>query len=131
MPKELKTSRQIVIDSLEYKETYRVPIDLGGQSNSTLTLKALNNLNQYLTDTKEEFSGNLMARHFQTVNVPEDILLRYKVDFRNVKPGKPKNKQEVNFPDGSYLDDRGIKYSPSGTGLYYDISEFPLVGYPL
>jgi len=129
MVKEIKSSRQIVVDSLEHKETYRAPIDLGGQSNSTLTLKALNNLNQYLTGTEDEISGNLMAKHFQTVNVPEDILLRYKIDFRSVKPGKPKNKKEVTFEDGSYLDDWGIKYSPSGKGLYYDISEYPLDGY--
>ena len=129
MPKELKTPRQIVIDSLEHKEIYRVPIDLGGQSNSTLTLKALNNLNQYITGSEEEVSVKLMAKHFQSVNVPEDILLRYKVDFRNVKPGKPKNKQETNFSDGSYLDDWGIKYSPSGKGLYYDISEYPIENY--
>ena len=84
MLKKPKTSRQIVIDSLVHKETYRVPIDLGGQSNSTLTLKALNNLNQYITGTEEKVSVTLMAKHFQSVNVPEDILLRYKVDFRNV-----------------------------------------------
>ena len=129
MLKELKTPRQIVIDSLEHKETYKVPIDLGGQSNSTLTLKALNNLNQYITGTEEEVSVTLMAKHFQSVNVPEDILLRYKADFRDIKPGKPKNKHETNFSDGSYLDDWGIKYSPSGRGLYFDISKYPLEGY--
>lgn len=129
MSRELKTPRQIVIDSLEHKETCRVPIDLGGQSNSTLTLKALNNLNQYITGTKEEVSVKLMAKHFQSVSVPEEILLRYKVDFRSVKPGKPKNKHEANFSDGSYLDDWSIKYSPSGRGLYFDISKYPLEEY--
>ncbi|MHB8280252.1 MAG: uroporphyrinogen decarboxylase family protein [Candidatus Humimicrobiaceae bacterium] len=129
MLKELKTPRQIVIDSLDHKEDYRVPIDLGGQSNSTLTLKALNNLNQYLNRTKEEKNFTLMAKHFQSVDVPETILFRYKVDFRSVKPGKPKNKEEISFYDGSYLDDWGIKYSPSGKGLYFDISEYPLINY--
>ena len=129
MPKELKTPRQIVADSLNHKETYRVPIDLGGQSNSTLTLKALNNLNQYLTGSNKESGVSMMAKHFQTVDAPENILARYNVDFRSVKPGKPKNKKAVNFPDGGYLDDWGIKYSPSGKGLYYDISEYPLKNY--
>ncbi|MHB1335517.1 MAG: uroporphyrinogen decarboxylase family protein [Candidatus Humimicrobiaceae bacterium] len=129
MSKDLKTPREIVIDSLNHKETYRVPVDLGGQSNSTLTLKALNNLNQYLNSTKEESSFTLMAKHFQSVGVPENILLRYKIDFRSVNPGKPKNKKEVSSPDGSYLDDWGIKYSPSGRGLYFDISEYPLINY--
>ena len=129
MFKNVKTPREIVIDSLNHKETYRVPVDLGGQSNSTLTLKALNNLNQYLKSSKEESTFTLMAKHFQSVDVPENILLRYKIDFRSVNPGKPKNKKEVSFPDGSYLDSWGIKYSPSGKGLYFDISEYPLINY--
>jgi len=129
MLKELKTPREIVADSINHKETYRVPVDLGGQSNSTLTLKALNNLNQYLNSTKEDSGFTLMAKHFQSVDVPENILLRYKIDFRSVNPGKPKNKKNVSFPDGSYLDDWGIKYSPSGKGLYFDISEYPLINY--
>jgi uroporphyrinogen decarboxylase len=129
MSEKLKTPREIVSDSLNHKETYRVPVDLGGQSNSTLTLKALNNLNQYLNSTKEESSFTLMAKHFQSVDVPENILLRYKIDFRSVNPGKPKNKKEVSFSDGNYLDDWGIKYSPSGKGLYFDISEYPLINY--
>lgn len=129
MTKILKTPRQIAADALNHKETYRVPVDLGGQSNSTLTLKALNNLNEYLNSTKEESSFTLMAKHFQSVDVPENILLRYKVDFRSVNPGKPKNKKEASFSDGSYLDDWGIKYSPSGKGLYFDISEYPLINY--
>ncbi|MHB1346792.1 MAG: uroporphyrinogen decarboxylase family protein [Candidatus Humimicrobiaceae bacterium] len=129
MSKNVKTPREIVIDSLNHKETYRVPVDLGGQSNSTLTLKALNNLNQYLNSSKEESTFTLMAKHFQSVDVPENILLRYKIDIRSVNPGKPKNKKEVSFPDGSYLDSWGIKYSPSGKGLYFDISEYPLINY--
>lgn len=129
MSKETLTPRQLVVDALGFKDTFRVPIDLGGQSNSTLTLKALNNLNHYLTGTDEDVSGNLMAKHFQSVNTPENILERFNVDFRSVKPGKPKNRKEVTFSDGSYLDDWGIKYSPSGMGLYYDISEYPMVDY--
>jgi uroporphyrinogen decarboxylase len=129
MLKETKTPRQIVDDALNHKETFRVPVDLGGQSNSTLTLKALNNLNAYLDSAKEESGFTLMAKHFQSVDVPENILLRYKVDLRSITPGKPKNKKQVTFPDGSYLDEWGIKYSPSGQGLYYDISEYPLKNY--
>jgi len=129
MSKNEKTSREIVSDSLNHIANYRVPVDLGGQSNSTLTLRALNNLNQFLNSTKEESSFTLMAKHFQSVDVPENILMRYKIDFRSVNPGKPKNKKEVSFPDGSYLDSWGIKYSPSGKGLYFDISEYPLINY--
>ena len=125
----VKTPREIVADALNHKESYRVPIDLGGQSNSTLTLKALNNLNEYLNSTKEDSGYTLLAKHFQSVEVPENILLRYKVDLRSVTPGKPKRKKEVSFSDGSYLDEWGIKYSPSGKGLYFDISEYPLINY--
>ena len=129
MEKKINTSREIVIDSLNHKESFRVPVDLGGQSNSTLTLKALNNLTQYLNIAKEASNFTLMAKHFQSVDVPEDILLRYKIDFRSVNPGKPKKKREVFFDDGSYLDDWGIKYSPSGKGLYFDITEYPLINF--
>lgn len=129
MTTKLTTPRQLVKDALNHKETYRVPMDLGGQSNSTLTLKALNNLNKYIYKDREVKEAVLMAKHFQSVDVPEDILTRYNIDFRSVNPGKPKNKKKVSFPDGSYLDDWGIKYSPSGMGLYYDISEYPLKDY--
>lgn len=124
-----QTSRQLVIDALNHKETYRVPMDLGGQSNTTLTLKALNKLNQYLYNTTEMGNVSLLAKHFQSVDAPENILERFKIDFRSIKPGKPKNKAEVVFSDGSYLDDWGVKYSPSGNGLYFDITGHPLVDY--
>ncbi len=129
MATKIKTSREIVNDSLNHKETYRVPMDLGGQSNSTLTLKALNSLNKYLYGKDESPGAELMAKHFQSVNTPEEILQKFNIDVRSITPGKPKNKKKISFSDGSYLDDWGIKYSPSGKGLYYDISEFPLKNY--
>jgi len=129
LAKDRKSPREIVVDALNHKETYRVPLDLGGQSNSTLTLKALNNLNEYLYKKNETQSATLMAKHFQSVNTPEEILIRFNIDVRSITPGKPKNREKITFSDGSYLDDWGIKYSPSGKGLYYDISEYPLRSY--
>lgn len=129
MAKKSKTPRQLVIDCLNHKENLRVPLDLGGQSNTTLTLKALLKLNRYLYKFKDKENVKIMAKHFQSVDVPENILQRLNIDFRSVKPGKPNKKKETKFSDGSYLDSWGIKYSPSGKGLYYDISEFPLIDY--
>jgi uroporphyrinogen decarboxylase len=121
-----KTSRQIVIDSLEHKKNSRVPIDFGSQSNTTITLKALDNLKNYLNKSRDINDDKLMAKHFQSAEVPEYFLLRYEVDFRSVKPGKPENREDIIFDDGSFLDEWNIKYKSSGNGLYYDIAEHPL-----
>ena len=67
-----------------------------------------------------------MQKRFQNVDVPEEILLKYHIDLRGIRPGKPKNREEVVFDDGSFIDEWGITYVPSAEGAYYDIARFPL-----
>jgi uroporphyrinogen decarboxylase len=68
----------------------------------------------------------MMSRAFQTVEAPESWLERFGVDFRSVKPGKPRASGEKTFSDGSYTDYWGVTFAPALGGSYYDISSNPL-----
>jgi len=129
--KKTLTPRAKVKISLNHTTAGIPPIDLGAQSNSTLTLKAYNNIIEYLEKKSSKNKNDLvtMAKHFQTIEVPEDLLIKLKIDFRSIKPSKALNRVIRNFPDGSYIDEWGIKFSPSGNGLYYDISVYPLMDF--
>jgi uroporphyrinogen decarboxylase len=120
----MMSPRERVAACLLHKETDRPPIDLGGQSNTSLTQAAFEALGRHWGSS--EAPAGEMARHFQTVEVPESFLLRFGVDVRSVKPGKPRASSARSLPDGSYVDPWGVTFSPALGGTYYDISASPL-----
>lgn len=120
--------RERVRISLNHKKPDRVPIDLGGQSNSTLTYAVLQNLRKHIGNVQVEESF-ISDKRFQTVDVPEDILVIFNVDFRSIKIGKPVVNKIINLPDGGFINEWGVEYMPSAQGLYHDISRFPLCEY--
>jgi uroporphyrinogen decarboxylase len=116
--------KERVSASLLHQATDRPPIDLGGQSNTSLTRAAFDALSAYLGSSEKP--AGVMARHFQTVEVPEALLQRFGVDVRGVKPGKPHASAARTLPDGSFVDYWGVTFSPALGGTYYDISANPL-----
>ena len=118
------TPRERVAACIRHQAPDRPPIDLGGQSNTSLTRGAYDALLRYLGGT--DAPTGIMSRAFQTVEAPEKWLLRFGVDFRSVKPGKPTVSGEQTFPDGSYTDCWGVTFSPAMGGAFYDISRNPL-----
>jgi uroporphyrinogen decarboxylase len=118
------TPRQRVTACLLHQAPDRPPVDLGGQSNTSLTRAAFDALMQHWGSTDSPVET--LSRAFQTVEVPESILERFGVDLRSVKPGKPRACDEHTFPDGSYSDCWGVTFAPALGGAYYDISVNPL-----
>jgi uroporphyrinogen decarboxylase len=116
--------RERVAACIRHQEPDRPPIDLGGQSNTTLTRAAFDALMLSLGST--DTPGGVVSRAFQTVEAPEWLLQRFGVDLRSVKPGKPVVSGERTYPDGSYTDHWGVTFAPALGGTYYDVSRSPL-----
>jgi len=121
------TPREIVTASINHREPERVPIDLGSISVTTMNRATLMALQNYLNgDIAITADTTVMLKRFQNVDPPEDLLKRYHIDLRGIRPGKARMRREETFASGQYVDEWGIRYAPSGGGAYYDIVEFPL-----
>lgn len=121
------TPRERVQLCINHREPDRAPIDLGSISVTTMNRATLISLQQYLgKDRTASERATVMAKRFQNVDVPEELLIRYHIDLRGIRPGKPRNRQEVVMEDGSFIDEWGITYTPSAGGAYYDIVRCPL-----
>jgi uroporphyrinogen decarboxylase len=121
------TSSERVRQSIEHREPDSVPIDLGSISVSTMNQATLISLQNYLGGKGHKSESLvIMQKRFQNVDIPEEILRKYRIDLRGIRPGKPKHREEVVFDDGSFVDEWGITYMPSAGGAYYDIVGFPL-----
>jgi uroporphyrinogen decarboxylase len=118
------TPRERVSAALAHRQPDRPPIDLGSQSNSTLTRAAFDALMRALG--KDEAPAGIINRAFQSVESPEWLLERFGADLRGVKPGKPRKTIETTFADGSYTDYWGVTFAPALGGTYYDVSRNPL-----
>ncbi len=119
--------RERVVLAIQHKQPDRVPIDLGSISVTTMNRATLIALQQFL-GTEDPASENviIMQKRFQNVDVPEELLLKFHIDLRGIRPGKPKNREEVVLEDGGFIDEWGITYAPSCGGAYYDIVRSPL-----
>jgi uroporphyrinogen decarboxylase len=114
-----------VTNTLQRQKHDRVPVDLGATSVTTLTRGVLGPLQDHLGMERRE-DRELMSKSFQTVNVPEEILERFQVDFRGIAPGKPDKDQGRQLDGGRWNDEWSITYAPAAGGMYHDIVESPL-----
>jgi uroporphyrinogen decarboxylase len=123
MKKEMKP-RERVLTALSRQEPDRVPLDFGQAAGDGITTSAYGNLIQYLGLKKRSHRiNNKMA---QTVFVDEDILQRFRVDFRRVDLSSPDNWQDVPVGEDGYRDEWGVVRSRPKGGYYYDLTESPI-----
>jgi uroporphyrinogen decarboxylase len=121
------TPRERVLFSINHKEPDRVPIDLGSLSVSTMNRATLVSLQLFLGGCRTQSgTSNIMQKRFQNVDVPEELLLKFGIDLRGIRPGKARNRHDIVFSDGRFIDEWGITYAPSAGGAYYDIVGCPL-----
>lgn len=115
------TPRQRVLEALDHKEPDRVPIDMG-TAVSSIHIEAYMELKKYLGINKTE--PVIIDMMQQVVEVEEPVLKRFNVDTRQlfIKSARPWQK----LPDGSYVDEWGIKYKKPEKSHYYDMYEYPL-----
>jgi uroporphyrinogen decarboxylase len=116
--------RERVLTALNHQEPDRVPIDLGQAAGDGITACAYGNLIRHLGLKKRSFRiNNKMA---QTVFVDEDILKRFRVDFRRVDLGPPDNWKDEPVGEDGYRDEWGVVRTRPKGGYYYDLADSPI-----
>ncbi len=133
-------SRTRLLNTVNHIEPDRIPYDLAGSHVSGITLKAYNNLREYLGLQPDD---SQMADMVQQVVVPgSDLLEKLNVDTRGLFPLCSHNiplpmysdkwhQYHEETDDGwRYPDEWGItQFFPKQNGLYYSIAEYPLDGF--
>jgi len=119
------TPRQRVRATLNHQEPDRVPVALGANNDTGITVAAYRRLVTYL-GIEPDVEIRLFDRAQQTVMVGEDVLTRLEIDTRGLPLGSPDSWALHISPDDTYEDEWGIvRRRPSG-GFYYDAVRFPL-----
>lgn len=65
-------------------------------------------------------------RNFQIAEVDEKILKALAIDTRGVHGNSPSDVIKEKIDENTYINQFGIKYKRTSSGLYYDMVEFPL-----
>ncbi|UCF94671.1 MAG: hypothetical protein JSW39_11100 [Desulfobacterales bacterium] len=123
MPAAMK-SRERVMAALNLKEPDRVPIDLAQAVGDGITVTAYRNLIGYLGLPPRPI--RILTKLAQTARVDEDVLRRFRVDFRRVDMGPPDKWQDEPVGADGYRDEWGVVRSRPPGGFYYDLTESPI-----
>jgi uroporphyrinogen decarboxylase len=116
-------SRERIIKTLNHKEPDKIPIELNGSSNSSLTIEAYKKLRKFLGLYEDKYI-DVSWITMGTVRAKEDLLEIYGIDTRSIFL-QPSQKTKIIFlPDGSFYDDFGARWKPAS--YYYDVIERPL-----
>jgi len=116
--------RERALTALNHQEPDRVPLDLGQAAGDGITASAYENLIQHLgLEKRSHRINNKMA---QTVFVDEDILKRFRVDFRRVDLGLAENWKDVPVGQDGYRDEWGVVRTRPKGGYYYDLTDSPI-----
>ncbi|MDP6059271.1 MAG: uroporphyrinogen decarboxylase family protein [Pirellulaceae bacterium] len=118
------TSRERVMAILSLQEPDRVPIDFAQAGGDGITAVAYQRLIDHLELPPRE--GRIMNKMAQSVHVEEDVLQRFRVDFRRLDMGPPDNWKDEPVGDNGYRDEWGVvRVRPKGS-YYYDLAESPI-----
>ena len=110
--------------TLNLQEPDRVPIDLAQAGGDGITVVAHQRLVDHLGLPPRE--GRIMNKMAQSVHVEEDLLQRFRVDFRRLDMGAPDNWQNETVGEDGYRDEWGVvRVRPEGS-YYYDLAESPM-----
>jgi len=115
-------SRERVLKALNHEEPDMVPVDMGSTENTTLCRLAYINLRQYL-GMPPDLEPYVINRMMDSVFPEEDLLEKYEIDFRAVRPSsayQPKIKELQN----GFIDEYEIRWKKAS--YYYDMIEHPL-----
>ncbi len=118
------TPRERVMSALNHEEPDRVPIDLGQAQADGISATAYRNLLAYLGLGNRPFK--IKAKMTQTAMVDEDVLRRFRVDFRGIELGPPDGWRDVAISENSYRDEWGVVRTMPPEGHYYDLTWSPL-----
>jgi uroporphyrinogen decarboxylase len=100
-----------------------VPIDLAQAAGDGITVAAYSNLIKYLGLPDRQIRS--LTKLGQTAYVDEDVLRRFRVDFRRVDLGGPDNWQDEPVGEDGYRDEWGVVRTRPKGGFYYDLTGSP------
>lgn len=122
MAAEMKP-RERVRAALDHQEPDRVPLDLAQAGGDGITIGAYRNLIRYLGLPDRPIK--VEARLSQTAHADEDVLRRFRIDFRRVDLGSPDGWQDIPLGEDSYQDEWGVIRTRPRGGYYYDLTGSP------
>lgn len=121
-------SRERVLMALNHKEPDRVPLDIGGVSQTGLHANAYKNLIEYLHIDKPV---RVFDWFQQLASIDEEVLQGFEVDTRGLSPAmfSQTDERQHEEDDGyvHFTDRWGIRYAKPRVGGYY----FDMIGHPL
>jgi len=118
------TPRERVMATLNLQEPDRVPVDLSQAVGDGITVTAYRNLIKYLELPDRQV--RILAKLSQTARVDEDVLQRFRIDFRRIDLGAPDNWKDEPVGQDGYRDEWGVVRRRPKDGFYYDIVTSPL-----
>ena len=117
------TPRERVMATLNLQEPDRVPVDLSQAVGDGITVTAYRNLIKYLGLPDRQI--RILAKLSQTARVDEDVLKRFRIDFRRIDLGAPDHWKDEPVGQDGYRDEWGIVRRRPKDGFYYDIVASP------
>ena len=133
MPEQM-THRERVLRAISHQEADRVPMDLGGHSDSSIHVIAYENLKDYL-GIKIDRKPPLVSKIMQDVMVDEEVLDALDIDVRGVYAGTTATRStdhdeaDDQQAGGIWVDEWGVKRIRPEGSYYYDVTgEAPLGG---
>src|SRR5450830_615852 len=118
------TSRERVLATLSHQEPDRVPLDLGQAAGDGITAVAYRNVRRYLG--LPEVPIQIKHKLSQEALVDEDVLRRFRIDFRFVEPGAPDGWKDVPVGENGYQDEWGVVRTMPPDSYYYDLTGSPM-----
>ena len=117
-------SRERLIETLNHREPDRVPLDLGGTENTTISRIAYQNLRTYL-GMGEDPAPFVINRMMDAVFPHRDLLERLSIDCLGTRPSETFRAPTREMPEEeSFTDELGIRWKKAS--YYYDMVEHPL-----
>ena len=123
--KQKCTPKERVLNAFAFKESDRVPIDLGSTANTSICKDAYENLKRHL---KIDLPTKLMSKNLSTAIVDDVVLERLNVDTRGVFLCGPDKVRAVELAPNKYIDEWGVTYFKPDAYPYYDAVAHPLAG---
>lgn len=115
-------SRERILKTLNHEEPDMVPVDMGSTENTTLCRLAYINLREHL-GMPPDSKPYVINRMMDSVFPEENLLTKYGIDLRAVRPSPAYTTKIKELPDG-FIDEYNIRWKKAG--YYYDMVEHPL-----
>lgn len=111
------TSRERVRRAMAHQEPDRVPLELGGSTNSSISALAYEKLKAHLGI---QAPPRLLTKQGQVADVDDAVRARFGIDTRPLRIRPPERWQDVLLPDDAYQDEWGVVWQrPAGMNSYF------------